>query len=215
MSVKNHSFGKSGWDQWKVVEGYVDHGIEQLEKLNEFMKRQAELESEYAKGLQKLVKQHKDDILRKSQDKSVLYFSAFQNGTVHQSWIHLLDKIEGIASQHLTVSDQLELHLRKTVKYRAKDNDKLKKQHFDDIKKAIQELTKQFDLLDKAKQKYDKGMKDMDTAKQTYETNLKDSIASKKNLDYYKSDLEKKTVLAHEQMKIYQTAIGNFFCYFV
>ena len=54
-----------------------------MERFNEFMKRQAELESEYAKGLQKLVKQHKEEIVKKAQDKtSSCYFSSVQNGFV-------------------------------------------------------------------------------------------------------------------------------------
>lgn len=99
-----------------------------MEKFNEFMKRQAEIEAEYVKSLQKLVKQHKDEIVKKAQDKiSSSFFTAFQNGTVHQSWIHLLDKVEAMALQHNTIAEQLETALRKTVKYRAKDNMTLKK----------------------------------------------------------------------------------------
>jgi hypothetical protein len=48
--------------------------------------------------------------------------------TVHQSWVHLLDKTESIATQHATISEQLETSLRKSVKYRAKDNEKQAKQ---------------------------------------------------------------------------------------
>lgn len=46
-----------------------------MDKINEFMKRQAEIELEYSKAIQKLVKQQKDDILKKSQEKA-----AFKSG---------------------------------------------------------------------------------------------------------------------------------------
>ena len=38
--------------------------------------------------------------------------------------------MESVASYHNTIAEQLESSLRKTVKYRAKDNEKLKKQVF-------------------------------------------------------------------------------------
>jgi hypothetical protein len=45
------------------------------------MKRQAEIELEYSKSIQKLVKQQKEDILKKSQDKSAApFYEGFQGG---------------------------------------------------------------------------------------------------------------------------------------
>jgi ABC-type transporter Mla subunit MlaD len=186
----------------------VDHGTEVLEHFNDFMKKQAEIEADYAKSMQKLVKQHKEDIVKKSQDKaSSSFFTAYQNGTIHQAWIHMLDKTESIALSHQKLSDQIETSLRKTVKYRAKDNEKLKKERFDEIRKAVQELNKALDNLDRIRQKYDKAARDMEAAKLASDNLTKDSNAQKKDLDRLRTDYEKKTVIAHEQLQAYKQCI--------
>ena len=93
------------------------------------------------------------------------------------------------------------------MKYRAKDNEKLKKERFDEIRKAVQELNKVMDNLDRIRQKYDKAARDMEAAKLASDSLSKDANAQKKDLDRLRTDYEKKTVIAHEQLQAYKQCI--------
>jgi hypothetical protein len=114
---------QDGWDRWKVVENYVLNGNENMDKFNEFMKKQAELELEYANGMNKLIKLTKDDLKRKNQDKVFGNFNmAAQATSVNIAWNSFLDQMEKISNIRLEFSTKLETKLRKTIKYRARDN---------------------------------------------------------------------------------------------
>lgn len=57
-------------DQWQTVEKHSEYGIEFMEKLNDFMKRQAEIEFQYAKDMQKTIKTFREDFNKKNNDKN-------------------------------------------------------------------------------------------------------------------------------------------------
>jgi hypothetical protein len=154
-----------GWDRWKLVEHYIENGNEVLGKLNEFIKRQAELETEYSHGMQKLIKQHRDDILRKGQDKFFgNYNIALQSTSVNVAWQTLLDKMEKISSIHSELANSLNNNLRKTVKYKSRDNMLSNKARFDEIRKSAMEISKSFDSVEKLRLKTLKCFKDVDLA---------------------------------------------------
>ncbi|RKO93297.1 hypothetical protein BDK51DRAFT_51520 [Blyttiomyces helicus] len=75
------SFGGDLWDQYPNVELYSQTGIQFLEKLNEFLKKRAEIERDYAKSLQKLVRGYKEEIAKKNTEKNAGSFQkALQSG---------------------------------------------------------------------------------------------------------------------------------------
>jgi hypothetical protein len=71
----------------------------------------------------KLIKQTKDDLKRKKEDTIFGNFNiAAESTSVNIAWNTFLDETEKIAQVHLDFSQNLDLNLRKTIKYRAKDN---------------------------------------------------------------------------------------------
>ena len=52
-----------------MVELYNGFGCAMFDRMNEFFKRKAEIDLEYAKAIQKLVKGQKDEIAKKIGDK--------------------------------------------------------------------------------------------------------------------------------------------------
>lgn len=48
------SFGSALWDNIPAIETYTQEGIEFLQKLNDYVKKRALIDSEYAKSIQKL-----------------------------------------------------------------------------------------------------------------------------------------------------------------
>ena len=68
-------FGSELWDQTKMIEMYAEHGVQLMDKMNDFMKIIAAAEQEYAKTILKIVKQYKEEFVKKSNDKtnSVFY----------------------------------------------------------------------------------------------------------------------------------------------
>ena len=53
------------WDQTKLVEQYTEHGVQSMEKINEYLKAVAHAEQEYAHTISKLSKAFKEDIVKK------------------------------------------------------------------------------------------------------------------------------------------------------
>lgn len=177
---------RDGWDRWRVLENYIVNGNDTLEKFNEFMKRQAELELEYSNGMSKLIKQFKDDMEKKELDKVFgNYNIAAQKTSVNVAWNYLLDSMEKISHIHSELSLNLDTNLRKTVKYRARDNLMAIKSRFDEIRKSGLEVTKGFDLVEKARLKTLKTFKDLDSSHISL-------LEKKKDEEKLKLDFDKK-----------------------
>ncbi|KAJ3055216.1 Formin-binding protein 1, partial [Rhizophlyctis rosea] len=203
-------FGSDLWDQWKQVELYCDSGIEFLDRLNDFLKKRAEIEADYAKSLQKLVRGHKDELAKKSSEKSVGTFQkAVQSGSVSQSWSQLLNETDNLAACHLNVSTTLDIDLRKSVKSQSKENEKLVRHQFDEIRKANTEYKRVCDNLEKIRGKYEKAMRDMEAAKSAYETASMDMNTTKKDIEKLRNDAEKKAMLGQEATKEYKDCIAD------
>ncbi|KAH6582057.1 hypothetical protein BASA61_008683 [Batrachochytrium salamandrivorans] len=187
------SFGKDLWDQVAIIETYADHGVQFMEKINDFMKQVSTIHAEEARSILKVVKQHKDEIARKSNDKTNATFNkAVLGSTLAQSWQLILTETETTANYKLEICDKIDTEIRKNIKHQGKDNEKMNKQRFDDIRKANVELKKVVDNLEKMQQRYEKTMKDMDMAKTTFENAEKDQNSTKKLIDQLKAEVDKK-----------------------
>ncbi|KAH6583072.1 hypothetical protein BASA61_008196 [Batrachochytrium salamandrivorans] len=199
------SFGKDLWDQVAIIETYADHGVQFMEKINDFMKQVSTIHAEEARSILKVVKQHKDEIARKSNDKTNATFNkAVLGSTLAQSWQLILTETETTANYKLEICDKIDTEIRKNIKHQGKDNEKMNKQRFDDIRKANVELKKVVDNLEKMQQRYEKTMKDMDMAKTTFENAEKDQNSTKKLIDQLKAEVDKKVVAAHDAGSAYQ-----------
>ncbi|KAH6570067.1 hypothetical protein BASA60_007938, partial [Batrachochytrium salamandrivorans] len=176
-------------DQVAIIETYADHGVQFMEKINDFMKQVSTIHAEEARSILKVVKQHKDEIARKSNDKTNATFNkAVLGSTLAQSWQLILTETETTANYKLEICDKIDTEIRKNIKHQGKDNEKMNKQRFDDIRKANVELKKVVDNLEKMQQRYEKTMKDMDMAKTTFENAEKDQNSTKKLIDQLKAE---------------------------
>ncbi|KAI8833720.1 hypothetical protein BC829DRAFT_407717 [Chytridium lagenaria] len=93
-------FGTDLWDQWREVETYCNEGVHSMMNINEFMKRRAEIEADYAKNLQRLVKPYKDELTKKMADKKAAsYNKALLSSTMMQGWSQLLNQTENEAAR--------------------------------------------------------------------------------------------------------------------
>ncbi|KAJ8327162.1 hypothetical protein BDV3_000285 [Batrachochytrium dendrobatidis] len=199
------SFGKDLWDQVPVIESYAEHGVQFMEKINDFMKQILTIQADAARNMQKVTKQHKEEISRKLNEKVNSNFNkAVLGSTLSQTWMLILNETEAIANYKLEVCDKIEADVRKNIKHRAKDNEKINKQYFDDIRKASGELKKTVDNLEKVQQRYEKAMKDMDAAKEAYEKVSADHNSTKKIIDQHKLEADKKATAAQEASIAYK-----------
>ncbi|TPX31132.1 hypothetical protein SmJEL517_g05473 [Synchytrium microbalum] len=197
-------------DQWRTVEQYAEHNIQFFENLNSFLKKRASIEQEYATSLTKLVKAHKDEYTKKSTDKSAGSFQkAVLSSTVAQSWLQLLNETENMASSHTTISEKMELDLRKPLKIRLKENEKNNKTNFDEIRRLLAELRKSVEIMEKTRERYETATKAANTARSTYETASTDAKRKKEDVEKIRADMEKKTVLEKEAMEAYKKSIAE------
>ncbi|KAI8927689.1 hypothetical protein BC831DRAFT_451270 [Entophlyctis helioformis] len=204
------SFGKDLWDQTKIIESYAEYGAQFMEKTNEFMKQMAVIESEYGRNVQRLVKQYKDDIARKSNDKvNAQFYKAVLSSTLSQSFVFMLNETEQLANQRVEMADKLDTDIRKSMKHRGKDNEKANKQHFDDARKASADLRKAVDNLERHQQRYEKAMKDLELAQLASENANKDMNTTKKIIEQLRADTDKKAALARDAGAAYKACMAE------
>ncbi|KAJ3328260.1 Formin-binding protein 1 [Blyttiomyces sp. JEL0837] len=203
-------FGMELWDQWKEVEDYVTDGVHSMQSLNDFMKRRAEIEAEYSKSLQKLVKPFKDELAKKAADKKATPRSkAISDSTMTQAWASILAEAESLAEIHHQVSEKVDTDLRKSIKHQAQENEKKIKDRFDEIRKANLELQKQITLLEKHREKFESDKKSMEAARLLHEKVSKNPKSTEKEIDAAKVDAEKKALAASDSMEKYQQLIAE------
>ncbi|KAI9097210.1 hypothetical protein DFS34DRAFT_694611 [Phlyctochytrium arcticum] len=205
--VEATRFGRTLWDQWENIEHYSKMGTQSLERMNEFLKRRAEIELDYAKQLNKLVKAQREEANSAAAHKGLGV--AVMSGTCSQSWMQILTMTEYTASFHTSLSEQLDGELRKSIKVQIKDNEKLFKLLFDDVRKAVAEYRKVVENLEKMRQKYDKATRDMDVARQAYESANQDMNKTAKDIEKLRNDAEKKAIFAKECADAYQECINQ------
>lgn len=204
------SFGVDLWNQIRIIEDYDSHNIQLLEKVHEFMKKKSEIELEYGKAIQKLVKATKDDFYKKD---SAAFQKAVQSSSTAQSWIMLLMETENIGSSHSSIGEGME-NIRKGLKSHIKTNEKTHKEKFDEVRRCASDFKKDVEAMEKVRERYEKSNKDMQDANQNCKT--KESATPKKDIEKYqkeleklKYDFEKKTNQCMDIMEQYRTCIGE------
>ncbi|KAJ3110226.1 hypothetical protein HDU96_006791 [Phlyctochytrium bullatum] len=172
-------------DQWRDVEAYAIDGVHFMMNINEFMKRRAEIEADYARNLQRLVKPYKDELAKKMSDKKAV-------------------NTENEAVVRSAVAEKLDTELRKTVKGSAKELDKKQKEKFDELKKALAELQKQVTSMEKLREKFESEKKSMETSKLTLDKTVKNPKSTEKEQDTLRLEVERKAATANSIMESYQ-----------
>ncbi|KAI9199592.1 uncharacterized protein BJ171DRAFT_518017 [Polychytrium aggregatum] len=204
-------FGIDLWDQWKEVEEYAGQNAVFMDRIYEFMKKRAELEMDYAKGLQKLAKSYRDDPSKKMTGIQKMV----QASSVMQSWNLLLNEVESLGNCHQSVADQIETDIRRPMKQQSKDIERFTKESFDEIRKMYSELKKQVELMEKQREKYEKSVKDMDSVRASYEKAQKDVLTTKnqdklvKEVERLRVEAERKAVSARDALEAYKKCIAE------
>ncbi|KAJ1569095.1 hypothetical protein HK405_009966 [Cladochytrium tenue] len=180
--------------------------------INDFMKRRAEIEAEYSRSLQRLVKPYRDEIAKKAADKRgspvIKAVAERRSSTSMQAWTQILTEAENVATVHQTLSDRLDHELRKTVKYQANDNEKKIREMFDDIRKANLDMQKQLTVLEKNRERFETEKRNMEIARGNYDRVAKNPKAAEKDLEQAKTEAEKRALAATDAMDAYQQCIG-------
>ncbi|KAJ3410801.1 hypothetical protein HDV05_003230 [Chytridiales sp. JEL 0842] len=192
-------------DQWREVENFGMDGVQFLNDVSEFFRRRAELEQEYARGLQKLVRPFKDDIQRTILDKKV-YAKAVISSTVVQAWSQLLNENDNLASIHLNLASNLD-DVKKNIKTQATENQKKIKDKFDEIKKSNLELQRCVEKMDRLRERYMADKRGIEGAFAYQEKLMKNPKTAEKDLEAAKADADKKALVASESMEAYQEAM--------
>ncbi|KAJ3283333.1 Formin-binding protein 1 [Rhizoclosmatium sp. JEL0117] len=174
--------------------------------INEFMKRRAEIEAEYAHSLQKLVKPCKDEITKKMGRGGVAVKTVLES-SMGKAWQQMLVEADSVATVHFGISDKINTELRKTLKYQSKENDAKFKEKFDKIRKGTAELQTQVNAMEKLREKFEAEKKNMETAKAYLAKVSANKNTAQKDLDTAKADADKKALAASDAMEAYQKII--------
>lgn len=132
----------------------MDEGIAAVDKTRLLVAQVAAVESEYAKGLRKVVKSFAAPVEHDS--------------TQNQAWKCLLESLEDVANAHDNSAAQLvgdiSNNLRALIKNKQKEREDISR----NIARLEGELAKAADEYDKAKKKFEKADKEAELAKQSF-----------------------------------------------
>ncbi|KAJ3109623.1 Formin-binding protein 1 [Phlyctochytrium planicorne] len=178
--------------------------------INEFMKRRAEIEAEYSKNLQRLVKPYKDELTKRMSDKkSGSYNKALLSSTLMQAWTQLLNQTENEGLVRNTVAEKIDTDLRKSVKVQAKELDKRQKE----IKKGLAELQKQVSSMEKLREKFEAETKSMEASKISLDKAISNPKATEKEKESLRLEVDRKGATATDtnnlKNKLYRITIPN------
>ncbi|KAJ3070977.1 Formin-binding protein 1 [Podochytrium sp. JEL0797] len=182
-------FGGQLWDQWLEVETLTTQTAKSLDTLQEYFRRRAEIELEYAQKLSKLAKPHKDEITRLATDRQTL-----------------VNETENAAKIHTSVAEKLDSELKKTIKAAFTDLDSKQKSKFNELKAVAGELQKAIAGLDKMKERYEADKKVLEQAHSNF-GKLKILSKAPGDVELAKLDLDKKKSIAKTSMAAYQQAL--------
>ena len=209
------SFSSEFKDNWQILERYTENGVEHFDSMQQFFKRQAEIELEYGRSLQKLIKGYKDELAKKNNEKNTekgsmaSFNKAVLSSTLAQSWQQLLNEADQNALLHVKFAEDIEVEIRKPIKNQLKENEKTMKASFDNIRKITADLSAAVSNLEKSRGNQERAIKDMNASITALDKVTKDPKSKKEAIDKQKLDHEKKSFLARECIDAYSKTIDD------
>ncbi|KAI3634399.1 hypothetical protein MIR68_008003 [Amoeboaphelidium protococcarum] len=226
------SYGSSLWDNVNLIEQHSQDGLDFMNKLQDFMKKRAVIESEYAKAISKLVETSKDSLViptsipmtsaptttgdnskkvKKQESKINAVYAASNDTTIPtllKSWATIMEQTEQTSKVHQAAANYIENDLINALKNQVKNFDNDRKSKLNEVKNLRAEFGKVMDSLGKTKKNYETACKVADDARIAMEKASRSMTVTKAQEDRLRDEASSKAKKAEEADEEFQKVLA-------
>uniref|UniRef100_A0A8C6R6I2 Thyroid hormone receptor interactor 10 n=1 Tax=Nannospalax galili TaxID=1026970 RepID=A0A8C6R6I2_NANGA len=189
-------------DQFEVLERHTQWGLDLLDRYVKFVKERTEVEHAYAKQLRNLVKKYLPK--RPAKDDPEAKFSQ------QQSFVQLLQEVNDFAGQRELVAENLGVQVCLELAKYSQDMKQERKTHFQEGRRAQQQLENVFKQLENSKRKFERDCREAEKAAQTAQRLDQDINATKADVEKAKQQAHLRSHMAEESKNEYAAQLQRF-----
>ncbi|XP_059588353.1 cdc42-interacting protein 4 isoform X3 [Alligator mississippiensis] len=189
-------------DQFDIIEHHTQWGLDLAEKYIKFVKERTEIEQAYAKQLRSLVKKY----LPKRNVREDLEAKFCQ----YQAFLQVVKELNDLAGQREVVAENLTTCICVELSKYIQELKQERKAHFQEGRRAQQQLENSFKLLDNSKRKFERDCREAEKALLTAERLDQDINATKADVEKAKQQAHVRGHMAEESKNEYAACLQHF-----
>ncbi|XP_044054368.1 formin-binding protein 1-like isoform X2 [Siniperca chuatsi] len=194
------SWGTELWDQFDNLDKHTQWGIDFLERYAKFVKERLDIEQNYAKQLQNLVKKY---CPKRPKDEEPRFTSCL-------SFYSILNELNDYAGQREVVAEEMAHKVYGELMRYSQDLKAERKHHLQEGRKAQQHLDHCWKQMDNSKRKFERECREAEKSQITYDRLDNDINATKSEVEKAKAQFYLRTHMADESKNEYAAQLQNF-----
>ncbi|XP_044850467.1 cdc42-interacting protein 4 isoform X1 [Mauremys mutica] len=195
-------WGTELWDQFDDVERHTQWGLDLMEKYVKFVKERTEIEQAYAKQLRNLVKKYLPK--RNTREDPESKFCQYQ------AFLQVVKELNDFAGQREVVAENLMTQICVELSKHAQELKQERKSHFQEGRRAQQQLENSFKQLENSKRKFERDCREAEKAMLVAEKLDQDLNATKADVEKAKQQANLRSHMAEESKNEYASFLQKF-----
>ncbi|KAM9115377.1 cdc42-interacting protein 4 isoform 1-T1 [Pangshura tecta] len=195
-------WGTELWDQFDDVERHTQWGLDLMEKYVKFVKERTEIEQAYAKQLRNLVKKYLPK--RNTREDPESKFCQYQ------AFLQVVKELNDFAGQREVVAENLMTRICVELSKHAQELKQERKSHFQEGRRAQQQLENSFKQLENSKRKFERDCREAEKAMLVAEKLDQDLNATKADVEKAKQQANLRSHMAEESKNEYASFLQKF-----
>ncbi|KAH1176123.1 hypothetical protein KIL84_020857 [Mauremys mutica] len=189
-------------DQFDDVERHTQWGLDLMEKYVKFVKERTEIEQAYAKQLRNLVKKYLPK--RNTREDPESKFCQYQ------AFLQVVKELNDFAGQREVVAENLMTQICVELSKHAQELKQERKSHFQEGRRAQQQLENSFKQLENSKRKFERDCREAEKAMLVAEKLDQDLNATKADVEKAKQQANLRSHMAEESKNEYASFLQKF-----
>ncbi|KAM7138931.1 cdc42-interacting protein 4 isoform 1-T1 [Macrochelys suwanniensis] len=195
-------WGTELWDQFDDIERHTQWGLDLMEKYVKFVKERTEIEQAYAKQLRNLVKKYLPK--RNTREDPESKFCQYQ------AFLQVVKELNDFAGQREVVAENLMMQICMELSKHAQELKQERKSHFQEGRRAQQQLENSFKQLENSKRKFERDCREAEKAMLVAEKLDQDLNATKADVEKAKQQANLRSHMAEESKNEYASFLQKF-----
>ncbi|XP_037743644.1 cdc42-interacting protein 4 isoform X1 [Chelonia mydas] len=195
-------WGTELWDQFDDIERHTQWGLDLMEKYVKFVKERTEIEQAYAKQLRNLVKKYLPK--RNTREDPESKFCQYQ------AFLQVVKELNDFAGQREVVAENLMTQICMELSKNAQELKQERKLHFQEGRRAQQQLENSFKQLENSKRKFERDCREAEKAMLAAEKLDQDLNATKADVEKAKQQANLRSHMAEESKNEYASFLQKF-----
>uniref|UniRef100_A0A8C4WTS6 Thyroid hormone receptor interactor 10 n=1 Tax=Gopherus evgoodei TaxID=1825980 RepID=A0A8C4WTS6_9SAUR len=189
-------------DQFDEIERHTQWGLDLMEKYVKFVKERTEIEQAYAKQLRNLVKKYLPK--RNTREDPESKFCQYQ------AFLQVVKELNDFAGQREVVAENLTTRICVELSKHAQELKQERKSHFQEGRRAQQQLENCFKQLENSKRKFERDCREAEKAMLVAEKLDQDLNATKADVEKAKQQANLRSHMAEESKNEYASFLQKF-----